>query len=137
MSLDLWAPTVTSILCYFYVSVAWCRATVELFHCEVTGSMSQAKVLGRKRMTWTNASRTPADRALWGGVSVMGPHPLMSRVIREDGCRKALAEDVGAGAGGFVQASVRPHVTQTFLFATKCSWVMARSLVWRLQEHGG
>lgn len=53
-------------------------------------------------MTWTNASRTPTDRALWGGVSVIGPRPLMSRVIREGGCRKALAEDVGAGAGGFV-----------------------------------
>ena len=84
--------------------------------------MSQTKILGRKRMTWTNASRTPADRALWGGVSIMGPHPLMSRVIREGSRRKALADDVRAGAGAFVQASVRPRLTRwTFLFATKCS----------------
>lgn len=93
--------------------------------------MSQTKILGRKRMTWTSASRTPTNRAPWGGESAVGPHsPLMSRVVCEGGSGKALGRGCCGWGWGFVQASVRPCLTHwAFLFATKYSGVMARSLV--------
>ena len=55
-------------------------------------------------MTWTSASRTPTDRAPWGGESAVGPHPpLMSRVVHEGGNGKAPGR--GCWGWGFVQVS--------------------------------
>ena len=128
VSLDLWAPTMTSILCAICTPLL--LGAGSLFSCSTVkelGAWARQRFLAGKG--WLgSASRTPTDRASWGGESAAGPHPLMSRVVREGGSGKALGR--GCWGWGFVQVSVRPRLTRwTFLFATKCSGVMARSLV--------